>query len=537
MSKKLKLLSIVFVLVLTFAACTPNTGDTNLPTEDNNEGTNTTKYSIEIQGIDSIEGGMEMITAEEIKAMEAKTITTTNISSSGEVVETEIKGVEINNILSKYELKQNDFEGIRFFAGDGYSIVIPKEILDTKDVMLYWEANGEPLDDKFQPLRVAVPDERSMYWVGQVAGMELIKGDSKDMDKGSEDDMDSMAHANSKIIFMEAAISTLESEDYTYYEATDKAIKTLTLLKEFGRTGVESDMPVSDIFMEAVDDFTKTEKMDIFLTGYIKFTGENSPLFLSPDLPKGMHVKNLLKIENTDTIFVSESQSFAKYANSLVTILEDECVPLVKIEELTGLAEGMSYTLTAADGYSKTIDRETFLKGGIYARNNGGYGISFEGMDKKAKIKDILSIEVVEMDKDMDNNMGEESGDDAMMSDYVLAIKINGTDFTTEGTDIEFVTVNVEKMDKEGNLKAAEWSGYRVSDVLVANGVESSTMLTVTAADGYAIELDSETANLETTIFGFVQDGESIDDNAPRLVVNGEGNKMWISNIAEISAQ
>ncbi len=61
--------------------------------------------------------------------------------------------------------------------------------------------------------------------------------------------------------------------------------------------------------------------------------------------------------------------------------------------------------------------------------------------------------------------------------------------------------------------------------------------MTVTASDGYAIELDSETANLETTIFGFVQDGESIGDSAPRLVVNGEGNKMWISNIAEISAE
>jgi DMSO/TMAO reductase YedYZ molybdopterin-dependent catalytic subunit len=531
MSKKLKLLSIVFALILVFVACTPKTEDTNPPAEDNNEETETAEASIEIQGIESLEGGIEMITAEEIKTMEAQTITTTNISSSGEVVETEIKGVKINKILKKYDLRQDDFEGIRFFAGDGYSIVIPKEILETKDVMLYWEADGEPLDDKFQPLRVAVPDERSMYWVGQVAGMELIKGKEENMDKSSEGDMDSMALENPKIIFMEAAISTLESEDYTYYEATDQAVMTDSLLTSFG------SKDANELFMEAVDDFTKTEKMDIFLTGYIKFTGEYAPLFLSPDLPKGMHVKNILMIKDGSTTFVTESQSFAKYADNLVTILEDECVPLAKIEELTGLAEGMNYTLTAADGYSKTIDRETFLKGGIYARNNGGYGISFEGMDKKAKIKDILSIEVVELDKNMDDNMSEESSDDAMMSDYILAIKVNGTDFTTEGTNIEFVTVNVEKMNKEGNLSPAEWSGYRVSDILAANGVEGSTVLTVTASDGYAIELDSETANLETTIFGFVQDGESIGDSAPRLVVNGEGNKIWISNIAELAAE
>lgn len=527
MSKKLKLLSIIFVLILAFTACNSNTEDKTPQTGDQNEGNDTSTYSIEIQGV---EDSIEMIAVEEIMAMESQTITTTNISSSGEVVETEVTGVVINNILSKYNLKQDDFEGIRFFAGDGYSIVIPKTILDTKDVMLYWKADGEAIDEKFLPLRVAVPDERSMYWVGNVVGMELIKGANTDT---TGNDSKTMV-AKGKIVFLEAAISTLESEEYTYYEETDQAIETITLLEKFGRTGVESDMPLSDIFMEALDDFTKTEKMDIFLTGYIKYTGEYAPLFLSPDLPKGMHVKNLLKIENTDTIFVSESQSFAKYADSLVTILEDECVPLTMIEELTGLNEGSSYILTATDGYSKTIDRETFLKGGIYARTKGGYGISFEGMDKKAKIKDIMTIEVADLDKNMNDN---DTEDGAMISSDALSIIVNGNNFTTEGTGIEFVTVDVNKMNKEGALKASQWAGYRLSDILSANGIENFTTLKIIASDGYSIDIDSEVANLETTILGFIQEGQSIGDEAPRLVVDGEGNNMWISNIAEISAE
>lgn len=527
MPKKLKLLSIAFALILAFTACTQNAGDTDPPAEDNNEGADTAEYSIEIQGI---EGGTEMINAEEIKAMDATTLKTTNISSSGEVVEVEIKGVKINKILKSYDLKQDDFEGIRFYAGDGYSIVIPREILVAKDVMLYWEVDGEPLDDKFQPLRVAVPDERSMYWVGNVAGMELIEGE----ESGDAGDKDGMTVAKGKIVFLGAAVSTLDSESYTYYEAEDQAVKTVDLLTSFGRTGAESDMPLSDVFMEAVDDFTKTEKMDIFSSAYIKHTGENAPLFLSPDLPKGMHVKKILKIENGDTIFISESQSFVKYADSLVTILDDECVPLSKIEELAGLVPGTSYVLTAADGYSKTIDRETFLKGGLYARNNGGYGISFEGMDKKAKIKDIMTIEVADLDKSMDD--GKEDG--AMVPADALSIKVNGSDFSTEGTGIEFVTVNVEKMDKEGNLMPAEWSGYRVSDVLSANGIEEGfTKLTVTASDGFAIDIDSVTAYAETTIFGFIQNGESIGDEAPRLTVSGEGSRMWIRDIAEITVE
>lgn len=371
--KTFKLISILFIFIMLFTACS-QTGNETISEGNGEPQVDLSSYNIKIIGLDS---GEQTITAEEVVNMETITLNTTNISSSGEVVEGEVKGTKIDNILSQYGVSQKDYDGIRFFAGDGYSIIVPKEILEAEDVLIHWEFDGKPLNEKHQPLRIAVPDERSMYWIGQLAGMELIKESAEEAEGG-------------KIVFLYAACNALEPEDYTYYENVDQAVKTADMLETFNLPS-ESE----DVFIEAVDDYSKTEKKDIFLTGYIKFTGEDTPLFLSPELPKGMHVKNILWIQNGSTRYISESQAFTKYADELINVLDDECVPLSKIEELTGLPEGETYLFTAADGYTKELDRETFLKGAIYSRNNGGYGISFEGMDKKAKVKDILSIEIV----------------------------------------------------------------------------------------------------------------------------------------------
>ena len=150
------------------------------------------------------------------------------------------------------------------------------------------------------------------------------------------------------------------------------------------------------VTMHAADSFDKAEKSDIFKQGYIKYTGEDSPIFIAPDMPKGMQVKNILWLKNGDTVYLNERMAFDKYKDVMIRILEMDSVPLTEIEELTGFNEADHYRLIASDGYTKEIDRETFLLGALFMDQDGLYGINFDGMEKKHIIKSIISIEIVD---------------------------------------------------------------------------------------------------------------------------------------------
>ncbi len=378
MKKRLSsLLVLAIVVLLVLAGCSnannePADADNQEPVKSGDDvGTPAGEFKIV-----GLEGGDVVITAEEIYKMESATEKMTNISSSGEITEAEVTGVKIDTILSKYNVSQKDFEGVRFYAADGYSIIVPKEILQQKEIMLIYKQDGKPLHEKHMPLRVAVPDERSMYWVGNVAGMEIVQEEIINI---------------SKVTLLESSYSLLTQEDYTYYETVDKAVKTEELFEKFA-----SVKETDEISAKCVDGLDKNEKKNVFLTGYIKITGEYAPLFLSPELPKGMHMKELLWFNNAENAFFSIEQGLVKYADELVTIGEDTGILLTSIEDSVGLEKGNKYKLTADDGYSLEITREDFEKGMIYPRKKGGYSTVFEGLEDNTKVKGILSIEVTE---------------------------------------------------------------------------------------------------------------------------------------------
>lgn len=377
MKKKLSsLLVLVIVVLLVLAGCSntnnePADADNQEPAQSGDNETPDGEFKIV-----GLEGGDVVITAAEIYKMESVTEKMTNISSSGEITEAEVTGVKIDSILSQYNVSQKDFEGVRFYASDGYSIIVPKEILQQKEIMLIFKQDGKPLLEKHMPLRVAVPDERSMYWVGNVVGMEIIQEEIIGI---------------TKVILLESTYGLLTQEDYTYYESVDKAIKTEELLEQFAAVN-ETD----EISAKCVDGLEKNEKKEVFLTGYIKTTGEYTPLFLSPELPKGMHMKELLWFTNAENAFFSIEQGLVKYADELVTIEDNTGILLTSIEDSIGLNKGEKYKLTADDGYSLEISREDFEKGMIYPRKKGGYSTVFEGLPDNTKVKGILSIEVIE---------------------------------------------------------------------------------------------------------------------------------------------
>ena len=104
-----------------------------------------------------------------------------------------------------------------------------------------------------------------------------------------------------------------------------------------------------------------------------------------------------------------------------------------------------------------------------------------------------------------------------------------------DAAELEVVTQTLQKQDKEGNLKEQECTGYALADLLAYAEASDYAAVTVTAADGYAYELDAETAQLATTMLVINQDGE--DYETPRLAVDGEGSNAWVKDVATITAE
>ncbi|SHK23121.1 molybdopterin-dependent oxidoreductase [Paramaledivibacter caminithermalis] len=364
--KKMGLVVLIFLLVFT-AACTNKPEETTVGNE-----TKDVKKIVEIT-IKGLKDGKQTISLEKIKSFKPITKEMESISSSGEIKKKKVKGTSLEDILKLYEVSQKNFSGIRFIAGDSYSIVVPKEILDKREILLAYEVNDKPLDEKALPLMSAIPDERSMYWVKNLVEIELLEEEQSSINR---------------IEFIETAVSDLQQEDYTYYENVDKAVKTRELLK-----GLNEDSDKNGVYLKAVDGLEKEEAIDVFKSGYIKITGKDIPLFLSPDLPKGMHVKNILYFRCGDTAYFSLKQSLEAFEKKLVE--DNEGVPLKSFFKEVGLVNGDKYLCTAQDGYEVEISADDIEKGLIYPRAKGGYALMFEGMSKNTKIKGIHKIEVV----------------------------------------------------------------------------------------------------------------------------------------------
>jgi hypothetical protein len=362
--KKVGLPTLILLLIFS-ASCTNKA----IKTSEGNQN-NEMKEVVEIS-IKGLKDGDKKISIEKLKELAPVIEEMESITSSGEIKKKKVTGISLEGLLELYGASQKNYGGIRFIAGDSYSIVVPKEILQKRDVVLAYEVEDKPLDEKALPLMSAIPDERSMYWVKNLVGIELLEEEQSTINK---------------IVFIETAASSLQQEDYTYYESTDKAIKVVDLFNAF--SGVTDKKGAS---LKAVDGLEKHEDIEVLKSGYIKVTGKDIPLFLSPELPKGMHVKNILLLTYGDTIYVSLTQALNAFENKAVE--DKKGVSLKSLFKEAGLNSGDKYLCIAEDGYETEISADHIEKGLVYPRNKGGFTLMFEGMPKNTKIKGIIKIE------------------------------------------------------------------------------------------------------------------------------------------------
>lgn len=314
------------------------------------------------------------ISLEKLKELPAVEKDVTSVDSSGDEDDYTVKGALFSDLLESIGASQEDLKAIRLIAGDGYSIEIPEPVLKNRQIILAYEINGEPLYDNVKPVRVIIPEERSLYWLKNLTEISIIE-----MVKTV--DIDSL-------VVLETVVNQVEKVSYTYYESEDKAVKAVNLADEIG---LNTDKKT--VAFQAADGYEKNEKVDIFREGYIKITGDHAPMFLSPDIPKGMYVKDVLYVGYGSTSLASIDSAMKAFKTT--TVDGNEGVTLATVIEEAGLISADKYKLIASDGYSVEVTFKDLENGIVYLENGEMVRCAFTDLSKKFWIKNLYKIEPI----------------------------------------------------------------------------------------------------------------------------------------------
>lgn len=325
------------------------------------------KFAITGLGEDRITVSVEKL--KELPAVEKEVVSE---DSSGDKNYYKVKGALLSDLVSDLGESPDRINSVRLIAGDGYSIEVPEQIMKNKKIILAYEIDGELLYEKSRPVRAVIPGERSMYWVKNLVEIKVV-------------DLVKTAEVNS-LRFLETATAELKKVDYTYYDSTDKAVEISKLVDY-----MKLNKDFRTVNLRAFDGFEKKEKDDIFLNGYLKITGDNAPLFISPDIPKGMHVKNLLFIGYGSDVIFSLEEALALVETS--SINDKMGIRLSKLVEMSDLSKVDKYKLEAIDGYSVEVSAADMEKGIVYFDEKGRIRSSFADLSKQYSIKHLYIIE------------------------------------------------------------------------------------------------------------------------------------------------
>ena len=305
----------------------------------------------------------QIITGDKIKAMTPVSFDAVAVDASGTQTPTTGIGVRLEDILAQYGASQKNFDAIVLNATDGYAIEIPRDVLAIRDVIIAYEINGTATD-----LRTVVPDERAMYWVKFLNKIEL---------KGLVTQVETK-----NLAMMETALLLCTPEDYKYYDAIDQAVPTSQLLEKTG--GLKTDT----VEVAGMDGWVRTETYDLYKNQYIKTTGEDAPMFIGPDLPEGMRMKEVLYNKLGEDLILSVSNAEQKYGTT--TINGRTGVAIEKIFQELKIEEAAKYKLIGSDGYEAEISLQD-LKSGILTLSESGVDTVFE-TPEAASVKGLLFI-------------------------------------------------------------------------------------------------------------------------------------------------
>ena len=451
MKKTLIIVVVLLFALFAFAGCSGNSAG-NLA--------NDATLTISGDGVDI------SLSAKDMQDEEMQTFTCTNIDSNGEVTEVTVTGFSFGDLLAANGIALSDVASINFIGSDGYMMAAPAEEFADSDVYILINYDG---DDLAYP-RSCIPDKRAMYWVKELAEIEL---DLSNSGSASNEIVDQIS------IFREG-ITELEGE-----ELGNKGEYVLAYsLEEYFDTYI-GGLVSEPLTMIAGDGFEKTETAEVFFSNYVTVEEQeaeagNTPLYFSEDLSTGMRVKQLdFVIAGSDAVYFGKEIS--------VTDLFDA----------VGMGEAKSYTFIASDGFELEVPSDAIEYGKITEDEEGHIQASFDDYDWKdtkgdGKIKYLLNIQA--------NGIitGEDSTDTSATGDVLLKCFVGEEKvFISEAEFLALPQIEKEltKTNSKGETTTAVYEGVHWSEIADFLDTSEQTDIVLVASDDYEMSINSDMLN------------------------------------------
>jgi len=114
----------------------------------------------------------------------------------------------------------------------------------------------------------------------------------------------------------------------------------------------------------------------------------------------------------------------------------------------------------------------------------------------------------------------------------------NPTTFTnTDAAKVGVVDIEAAKKDGDVLLEADTWTGVLFNDFLDYIGVDSYSVISIEAADGYVKEFAPEDITADGNGLCWMMNGEVLDAEGGlvEMVSHKRGGKWWIKNVSKIT--
>jgi hypothetical protein len=368
-SNKLNITGIILILTLlmvafTFASCDSDESQhgakVNSPSE--------LAYLDEEITINGVSDEPIILTVSDLLDLESVKEKAEATRSNGDIVKITAVGPLLDTFLEKYGKSQTDFSAVRFYATDGYAIALPKEMLESRNVILAYMDGSYAFDEHSLPLRVVIPGERAMYWARNVNRIDFeAEGESS---------------STQKVVFLDAALPDLKGE-FSEEEGGD-IVSTKILTDKYG-------IGAGSLTMSASDGLTKNETLENFLKGYIKYTGEKIPMFCSPDLPEGMNLETIVFIRTGNVLYYSLDQAKTILREATSSDGKVKGLGITEMMKGNSLEIASSYELTSRDGKTTSFF-EHGLVGGVFVKDGDTWNFY---ADEDTQVKDVIMLEAV----------------------------------------------------------------------------------------------------------------------------------------------